>query len=480
MPSCNLAKTVHNKWLQQSGNRGNDLYVATVDDLVRAFMQMVRYYQFLKGENAGTRPGKEELLFRVAQRSTHRTGNPKVLADAISNIRGVQDFVTREPHLEGEEVFGSQKWKADMPLGCEHDSHRPDKVNFSRPRVRTRSAIASTSTPAAAVIEEGIPFPPGTDDMETMPSDEHEDHPRSNHPMHVTGIQETECNEREWHMSRLPKSSAKACFAQQAVTKKKCTARIVQNNVPTAAPTYTGLMVNYKKNRNDVMQFFFCNDDIERCVKGTKRKWVLSVPEIPAIWPVKRGTNLSKHEILALEAAGFQLPQRQAISPRRLFGDHCGIHLLSSYPVPDEAHEHPKIRGGKRIRRNPKSPTTMQANNSISARTLTARIERVTMVPHPGFGCIVSLVSGKEPRAQKYTMSISSFPSCTCPYFEEMILKSLGGRGQWAYCKHMYYIFAVICGLDGEVEPFLHAPSFSFNEVKRVLLSGILVYVNSP
>ena len=187
MPLCNLPETVHNKWLQQSGNRGNDLYVATVDDLVRAFMQMVRYYEFLKGENAGTGPGKEELL-RVAQRSTHRTSNPKVLADAISNIQGVQDFVTREPHLKGEEVFGSQKWKADMPLGCKHDSDRPDKVNFSRPRVRIRFAVASTSTPATAAIQEGIPFPPGTDDMETMPSEEHDKHPWNHHPMHVTGI----------------------------------------------------------------------------------------------------------------------------------------------------------------------------------------------------------------------------------------------------------------------------------------------------
>ena len=228
-------------------------------------------------------PWKEELLLRVAQRSAHGTGNPKVLADAISNIRGVQDFVTREPHLEGEEVFGSQKRKADMPLGYKHNSHRLDKVNFSRPRVRTRSSVASTSTPAAAAIEEGIPFRPGMDDMETLPSEEHEERPQNHHPMHVTGIYETDCDEREWHMSRLPKSSAKACFAQQAITKKKCIARIVRNNVPIAAPTYTGLMVNYKKNRNDVMQFFFCNDDIERCVKGTKRKWVLSVPEIPAI-----------------------------------------------------------------------------------------------------------------------------------------------------------------------------------------------------
>ena len=122
----------------------------------------------------------------------------------------------------------------------------------------------------------------------------------------------------------------------------------------------------------------------------------------------------------------------------------------------------------------------MQANNSASALTLTARIERVTMVPHPGFGCIVSLISGTEPRVQKYTLSISSFASCTCPYFEEMILKSLGGCGQWAYCKHLYFIFTVVCGLEGEVEPFVHAPSFSFNEVKRVLLSGILVYINYP
>ena len=172
MPSCNLAETVHNKWLQQSGNRGNDLYVATVDDLVRAFMQMVRYFQFLKSHHAGSGPGKEELLLRVAQRAAHRTGNPRVQAEAISNIRGVQDFVSREPHLEGEEVFGSQKRKADMPLGCEHNSHRLDKVNFSRPRVRTRSSVAPTTSTAPIAIEDDMSFRAHADVIETMPSEE--------------------------------------------------------------------------------------------------------------------------------------------------------------------------------------------------------------------------------------------------------------------------------------------------------------------
>ena len=67
MPSCNLAESVYNKCLQQSGKKGNDLFVAAVDDLVRAFMQVVTYFQFLKGEKVGIGPGKEELRLRVVQ-----------------------------------------------------------------------------------------------------------------------------------------------------------------------------------------------------------------------------------------------------------------------------------------------------------------------------------------------------------------------------------------------------------------------------
>jgi hypothetical protein len=38
MPSCNLLETAHNKWMQQSGNGGNDLFAATCDDKIRAVM----------------------------------------------------------------------------------------------------------------------------------------------------------------------------------------------------------------------------------------------------------------------------------------------------------------------------------------------------------------------------------------------------------------------------------------------------------
>jgi hypothetical protein len=53
MPSCNLVETIHNKWLQQSSNRDNDLYVATIDDFIQALMLVVRSYQYIKGEYTG-------------------------------------------------------------------------------------------------------------------------------------------------------------------------------------------------------------------------------------------------------------------------------------------------------------------------------------------------------------------------------------------------------------------------------------------
>ena len=328
------------------------------------------------------------------------------------------------------------------------------------------------------ILEEILP-PLNVDVLNGEPNGDNVEQTSTQNYTHVSAIQETICDEMLWHIARLPKTSGKACFALQAITKKNCTSQIVQNNIPTVAPTYTSMMVNYTKNRNEHMQFFFCNDDIECCMKGTRRKWVLSVLAVLTIWPVKMGTKLSVAEILALKVTGFLLSQRQVISPRRLFGGETSIGLWLTYPVPSSPNEHPHNRAGKVIRRNPKAPTAKQQNNYASALTMNARIGKVTMVPHPGFGCIVSLHSGVHPRSENYMLTISLFPECTCPNFKEMKLRSLGKRGAWTNCKHLYYVFTITCNLQSTVDVFMHATSFSFNEVKQVLLSGILNQLGS-
>ena len=156
MPSCNLAETVHNKWLQASGNKGRDLYVAIVDDYIHAFLQVVAYYQFLKGGIGEVGPSKKELKLRWMQRHAERTSDPTVLQRAFLDMPGAEDFCTREPHLEGVEVFGSQKRKPDTPIGANSETHRPDTNNFSCPRLGkrvTRSGAATLPT----VIEEVSP-----------------------------------------------------------------------------------------------------------------------------------------------------------------------------------------------------------------------------------------------------------------------------------------------------------------------------------
>jgi hypothetical protein len=161
--------------------------------------------------------------------------------------------------MAGEEVFSSQKRKADVPLGFEGESHRPDKVNFSRPRIATKSSRtkhASCSLPN--VVEELSPElqeNQALNNLDTMRD--------VGRPGHVTTVYETDCKETEWHIARLPMTSVKTCSAQQAITKKKCKARIVQGNKPTAAPTYTGVMQHAHKKKPEVMEFFFCNNDIE-------------------------------------------------------------------------------------------------------------------------------------------------------------------------------------------------------------------------
>lgn len=56
MPTYNLAKMVHNKWLHQSGNKMICLYKAPMDDMIRAFMHIANYRLSLKGGSTSKSP----------------------------------------------------------------------------------------------------------------------------------------------------------------------------------------------------------------------------------------------------------------------------------------------------------------------------------------------------------------------------------------------------------------------------------------
>ena len=253
-------------------------------------------------------PSREELKLRSAQRRAQRTDDPEVIQSALLGMPGADDFCTGDPHYEGAEVFGSQKRKPDIPIRVDDKTHRSDTINFSQPHPLKRITKARAAT-LPTIVEE---VEPCIEQIQFLP-------PVGTDIRHITVVQESTLNEGTWHIARVPKTSAKACWAQMAVTKKKCTASIVLHGKSTPAPTYSEVWRNVRLNREEQMQFFFCSDDIERCVKGSRCKWIIPYsdtherPHVPTIWLVKIKTNLTRSEIIALENAGFQLSQRERV-----------------------------------------------------------------------------------------------------------------------------------------------------------------------
>ena len=156
-------------------------------------MQVVQYYQYLKNDRLGTGPTKEEIQLCATQGTVEHTGDPKVLNIAMAKLPRAELFCTCTPHMASEEVFGFQKRKADVPLNFEGKSYWLDKINFSRPRIATKSIQANHASYSLPIM------------VEELSLKLYEDQAPNNlgttgdigRPSHVTAIHETTYKETE-------------------------------------------------------------------------------------------------------------------------------------------------------------------------------------------------------------------------------------------------------------------------------------------
>ena len=125
--------------------------------------------------------------------------------------------------------------QARHPQGADDETHHPDTVNFSCFHVAQKTT-RSHASPLPIIIEECSPSV-----LEVPPPP-----PTGLDFCWVTAVQESKVEEKLWHIARVPYNSSKACWAMHAVTKKKCTAKIVSNSKSTLAPAYLGVWNYYK------------------------------------------------------------------------------------------------------------------------------------------------------------------------------------------------------------------------------------------
>ena len=228
--------------------------------------------------------GPDPAIFKL--KAATMCGDPKMLADAMKIYTGAKNVNIRNCALEGSELFGSTKRKLNLPPYVDCDSHQPDKVNYSIHRPNTRATRQLT--------EESL-----NSTMRCV--------------AHITSVLEIDCLASNCNIAKLPPNSTKRSWALQAITGTMCNAKVETGKHGTPAPTYKGLRKEFRSPNNVEYEFWFCHNDIKRCVSGSNKKYVLDWPIVPNTWPVKICTNLSREEVLALEDVGFQPQQREVL-----------------------------------------------------------------------------------------------------------------------------------------------------------------------
>jgi hypothetical protein len=96
----------------------------------------------------------------------------------------------------------------------------------------------------------------------------------------------------------------------------------------------------------------------------------------------------------------------------------------------------------------------------------------VTAIPYPGYGMIINIVSKVD---IAYRITIGDIPHCTCPDFTKMSSQALGKKKKLMYCKQLHYLFRFLSKADYEIDMFIHAPTYMYNEVMCLLeLAGVV------
>lgn len=104
-------------------------------------------------------------------------------------------------------------------------------------------------------------------------------------------------------------------------------------------------------------------------------------PSILEVWPVKLSINLKRKEILALECGGHQLPQKDQVSPHRLFGNTPPPADPSSELVLDFLVNYLEKRSLKIVCHTNKLPTTKPRQSIDFALALKACLKKLTVIP---------------------------------------------------------------------------------------------------
>ncbi len=177
------------------------------------------------------------------------------------------------------------------------------------------------------------------------------------------GVEVLEClygDNISW-IQHCPPKSNNHCSTLQKDIKHYYKCIIISKQIDRGIPAlcYVGYWYTTKRVSIELHKFWFCHDDLMRCVGGTNMKWTFDRLALPSLWHVQLGINLTQIEVVALEEFGFLLSKKPrsplvnqvrvniyalvnhhfACAPWNLFGNGASTHVykpLDPYVGPNQ------------------------------------------------------------------------------------------------------------------------------------------------
>ena len=167
----------------------------------------------------------------------------------------------------------------------------------------------------------------------------------------------------------------------------------------------------------------------------------MKVPPIPSI-----GDASSDKDPATIDVTPCELPKETYVFPSdvslqfvRGYSRVPGIPDLIPQKSGSDGDKRPSMQDGRPFRFIPKLSNEhlkkMEDNQSISCTIL-----KFVKVPVPGYGVVITICTPSSLDWKEfYEVSILDYPSCSCPNFKFMKVRTNRKR-KWMLCKHLYFL----------------------------------------
>lgn len=425
-PTVNLSESKHGSWKAGEGGRKNiSLYDACATDLFNAILQSARDQAFKEGKYKGTGPSYQKLQERLNQKGTPR---PAQILHMVREATTGTPMYQQPSTLEGDKQTIRKKRKNSNRATIDvNASHRPE---YNMETITRRQGGRARQ----------INF--DTDDgMQTNVQDVMVEE--------VKEVIESDVHPTLWAIRRTNVGSKVKClaFIKGQNRNSVCHKPIPGSSNGVPAPCFFAERAH--KNGVTAQFAYFCPTD--SCHTWTPDHSLKPWPPRPAVWPVARGTNLTKEEVKKLQQGGYMVEEKLK---------ECGTIGTPLDDVNVEIHAERSQRTGPRWRY--RTTISNAAKQKIEmAMTLNPKDvkEEVIMA---GLMENFYFVTRND---VKYTVCIKDEPCCSCPDFQDRV----EGQKSFLACKHMYHVYVCIIGLDIHENMFIHQPFLTSRDLTYAL-----------